>query len=61
MDSRAARTPLQDVLSYDPTCPASFPNDGRSLTADTFVVVLTNRKVTEDDIWPRGDLLSEFP
>jgi hypothetical protein len=61
---RAARTLLPDVLSYDPTRPASFPGNGRTLTddaADAFLAVLTNGKVTEDKVGPHGDLLSEFP
>ena len=61
---RAARTLLPDVLSYDPTRPASFPSNGRTLTddaADAFLAVLTNGKVTEDKVGPHGDLLSEFP
>src|SRR6202040_2123929 len=44
---RAARTLLPDVLSYDPTRPASFPSNGRTLTddaADAFLAVLTNGK-----------------
>ena len=61
---RAARTLLPDVLSYDPTRPASFPSNGRMLTddaGDVFVAVLTNGKVTEDKVGPHGDLLPEFP
>ena len=61
---RAARRLLPDVLSYDPTRPASFPSNGRTLTddaADAFLAVLTNGKVTEDKVGPHGDLLSEFP
>jgi len=61
---RAARTLLPDVLSYDPTRPASFPSNGRTLTddaGDVFVAVLTNGKVTEDKVGPHGDLLPEFP
>ena len=61
---RAARRLLPDVLSYDPTRPASFPSNGRTLTddaADAFLAVLTNGKVTEDKVGPYGDLLSEFP
>ncbi len=61
---RAARTLLPDVLSYDPTRPASFPGNGRTLTddaADAFLAVLTNGKVTEDKVGPHGDLLSAFP
>ena len=61
---RAARTLLPDVLSYDPTRPACFPSSGRTLTddaGDAFVAVLTNGKVTEDNVGPHGDLLGEFP
>jgi len=61
---RAARTLLPDVLSYNPTRPASFPSNGRTLTddaVDAFLAVLTDGKVTEDKVGPHGDLLSEFP
>ena len=50
--------------SYDPTRPASFPRDGRTLTDDAvgaFLAVLTNRKVTGDKVGPHIDLLAEFP
>jgi uncharacterized protein DUF4331 len=59
-----ARTMLPEILSYDPTRPASFPDNGRTLTddaADVFLAVLTNRKITEDKVGPHGDLLAEFP
>ena len=58
------RTLLPDMLSYDPTRPASFPDNGRTLTddvADAFLAVLTNGKVTGDKVGPHGDLLAEFP
>jgi hypothetical protein len=61
---RAARTLLPDVLSYDPTRPASFPGNGRTLTddaADAFLAVFTNGKVTQDKVGPHGDLLFAFP
>jgi hypothetical protein len=61
---RAARTLLPDVMSYDPTRPASFPSNGRTLTddaGDAFVAVFTNGKVTEDKVGPHSDLLPEFP
>jgi pimeloyl-ACP methyl ester carboxylesterase len=61
---RVARTLLPDVLSYDPTSPASFPDNGRALTDDafdSFIRILTNGKVTEDKVGPHGDLLLEFP
>jgi hypothetical protein len=61
---RVAGTLLPDVLFYDPTRPASFPNNGRTLTddvADAFLAVLTNGKVTGDNVGPHIDLLTEFP
>jgi Domain of unknown function (DUF4331) len=61
---RAARTLLPDVLSYEPTRPASFPSSGRTLTddaGDAFLAILTNGKVTGDKIGPHVDLLAEFP
>jgi Domain of unknown function (DUF4331) len=61
---RVAATLLPDLLSYDPTRPASFPDNGRTLTddaADAFLAILTNGKVTEDKVGPHGDLLAEFP
>jgi hypothetical protein len=61
---RVARTLLPDVLSYDPTRPASFPSNGRTLTddaADAFLAILTNGKVTADRVGAHVDLLAEFP
>jgi hypothetical protein len=61
---RLAGTMLPEVLSYDPTRPASFPDSGRTLTddaADAFLATLTNGKVTGDKVGPHGDLLAEFP
>jgi Domain of unknown function (DUF4331) len=61
---RVAGTLLPDVLQYDPTRPASFPDNGRTLTDDafdSFIRILTNGKVTEDKVGPHGDLLLEFP
>ena len=61
---RVAGTLLPDVLPYDPTRPASFPDSGRTLTDDGFDVfmrVLTNGRVTGDHVGPHGDLLLEFP
>src|SRR5262249_21637210 len=61
---RAALSLLPDVMSYDPTRPASFPSNGRTLTddaGDAFVAVLTNGRVTEDKVGPHSDLLPEFP
>jgi len=61
---RVAGTLLPDVLSYDPTRPARFPTNGRTLiddAFDSFIRILTNGKVTEDKVGPHGDLLLEFP
>jgi hypothetical protein len=61
---RVAATLLPDMLSYDPTRPASFPSNGRTLTddaADVFLAVLTNGKVSGDKVGPHIDLLAEFP
>jgi len=61
---RVAGTLLPDVLLYDPTRPASFPVNGRTLTDDAFDVfirILTNGRVTEDKVGAHGDLLLEFP
>jgi Domain of unknown function (DUF4331) len=61
---RAARTLLPDVMPYDPTRPASFPSNGRTLTddaGDAFVAVFSNGKVTGDKVGPHRDLISEFP
>lgn len=54
---------LPDILSYDYTRPAEYPN-GRKLTDDVIDVqlaMLTNGKVTTDKVGPHKDLLSEFP
>jgi len=59
-----AKTLLPDILSYDPRRPASFPQNGRTLTDDVFDVfcaIYTNGKVTGDKVGPHGDLLDEFP
>jgi hypothetical protein len=61
---RVAQTLLPDVLPYDPTRPAVFPANGRSLTDDVpeiFLPLLTNGKVTGDRVGPHTDLLDEFP
>jgi hypothetical protein len=61
---RVAGTLLPDVLPYDPTRPACFPDNGRTLTDDafdSFIRILTNGRVTEDNVGPHSDLLLEFP
>jgi hypothetical protein len=62
--TRVAGTLLPDMLSYDPTRPASFPGNGRTLTddaADAFFAVCTNGRVTGDKVGAHSDLLTEFP
>ncbi len=47
--TRAAATLLPDVLPYDPSRPATYPTNGRTLTDDVvdfFLPILTNGKVT---------------
>jgi hypothetical protein len=61
---RVAKTLLPDLLPYDPSRSASFPDNGRTLTDDafdSFLRILTNGKVTEDKVGPHGDLVDEFP
>jgi hypothetical protein len=62
--ARVAGSLLPDMLNYDPTRPASFPGNGRTLTddaADAFMAVLTNGRITGDGVGPHDDLLGEFP
>ena len=52
------------VLSYDPTRPAVYPENGRTLTDDVvdfFLPLLSNGKVTQDKVGPHQDLLAGFP
>jgi hypothetical protein len=61
---RVAGTLLPDLLYFDPSRPASYPANGRTLTDDAldhFLPILTAGKVTTDGVGPHGDLLSEFP
>jgi hypothetical protein len=62
--TRVARTLLPDILSYDPNLPAAYPENGRALTddvMDVFISILTNGKVTRDNVGPHKDLLTTFP
>ncbi len=62
--TRVAQTLLPDVLSYDPTRPAAYPGNGRALTddvMDVFLSIITNGKVTRDNVGPHKDLLTDFP
>jgi hypothetical protein len=59
-----ARTLLPDVLPYDPTRPVAYPANSRKLTDDVvnvFLSVISNGKVTTDNVGPHTDLLEEFP
>ena len=58
-----AKTLLPDILFYDPRRPASFPDNGRTLSDDVvdhFFSMLANKTVT-DKVGPHVDLLDEFP
>ena len=60
----AAAILLPDILHYEPTLQASYPNNGRALTDDAsghFLAVLTNGKLTSVGVPPHSDLLAEFP
>ena len=62
--TRVAGALLPDVLHYDPTLAASYPNNGRALTDDVvdfFLPLLTNGKVAQDMVGPHKDLLATFP
>lgn len=59
----AALTLLPDVLTYDTTRPATYPN-GRILTDDVFsarMALLTHGQATSQPIGPHHDLLAAFP
>jgi hypothetical protein len=61
---RIAATLLPDIMQFDPTRPASYPANGRTLTDDVldkFLAILTNGRVTSDRVGPHQDLLPEFP
>jgi hypothetical protein len=61
---RVAATLLPDMLRFDPTRPASYPSNGRTLTDDAldhFISVFTNGKVKTDGVSSHTDLLPEFP
>ena len=61
---RVAATLLPDLIRYDPERPVAYPDNGRTLTddvADPFMAILTNGKVSDDQVGPHDDLLPEFP
>jgi hypothetical protein len=54
---------LPDILRYDRTQPATYPN-GRILTDDVYsarFAWLSNGKITSAGHTPHDDLLAEFP
>ena len=56
--------PCSQTSHYDPTRPASFPNNGRILTDDVvdfFLPILTMERVTQDKVGPHKYLLAGFP
>jgi Domain of unknown function (DUF4331) len=62
--TRVAATLLPDMLYYDPTQPAAYPENGRKLTDDVldgFISILSNGKITTDNVGPHTDLLTSFP
>jgi hypothetical protein len=61
---RAAGILLPDILPYDPSKEASYPSNRRTPTddaIDVFPSILTNGKVTRDNVGPHMDLLASFP
>jgi hypothetical protein len=59
----AARTLLPDILHYDRTRPAHYPN-GRVMTDDVFsarMSFMVHGQATPQPIKPHKDLLAEFP
>ncbi|MGW9213924.1 DUF4331 family protein [Embleya sp. NPDC055664] len=60
---RTLRTVLPDVLRFDRSRPAAYPN-GRTLTDDVTsarLTMLSNGRITSDHIGPHTDLLPDFP
>ena len=61
---RVAGTLLPDLIYYDSSRPAAFPQNGRKPSddaADTFLGIITGGKVKGDGIGVHGNLLTEFP
>ena len=62
--TRVAQTLLPDILSYYPNEPVAYPVNGRGLSDDVmdhFVSILSNGKVTRDNVGAHDDLLAVFP
>ena len=61
---RAVAPMLPDILRYDPSRPARYPDNGRHPVddvSDYFLPILTNGKVKTDGVSAHDDLLAEFP
>lgn len=61
--ARALETVLPDILRFDRTRPAAYPN-GRALhddVTDARLYMLGNGKIADDGIGPHTDLLDRFP
>jgi len=59
----AAHTLLPDILHYDRTKPAHYPN-GRALTDDVFstrMIFMVHGQATPQPVKPHDDLLAHFP
>jgi hypothetical protein len=59
----AARTLLPDILHYDRTSPARYPN-GRVMTDDVFsarMIFMTHGRANLQGVKPHDDLLAHFP
>jgi hypothetical protein len=59
----AARTLLPDILHYDRSQPAHYPN-GRAMTDDVFsarMIFMTHGRANPQGVKPHGDLLAHFP
>ena len=60
---QAALIVLPDILRYDRSQPAAYPN-GRAITDDAFsarFAWMSNGKIGSQGLEPHGDLLAEFP
>jgi hypothetical protein len=58
-----ALTVLPDILHFDRSQPARYPN-GRTITDDVYdmrMAFLTNGRVTSDGVGPHDDYMTEFP
>ena len=63
MARETALTVLPDVMHYNRTRPAHYPN-GRVLTDDVYdmrMAFLTYGRVTSDGVEPHDDYMTEFP